>query len=77
MFDCTGLPTCDDASEVDSRGPDACDRPMEYVVCKDGKPFAVLNATPSLALRTVAGFCRSVPSASWSVGYRGAWSGPE
>jgi hypothetical protein len=70
MFDCTGLPTSDcrdDASEAESPGSSAFDRPMDYVVRKDGRPFLVLNATPSLALRTLAGFCRAVPSASWSV----------
>ncbi len=39
---------------------------VEYVVHKDGKPFAILNATPALARRTVAGLALASPTASWS-----------
>jgi hypothetical protein len=42
-------------------------RPVEYVVRKDGKPFVILNATPALAERTMAGFVRATPAASWSL----------
>lgn len=41
--------------------------PGEYMVRKDGKPFAILNATPALVQRTLAGFEMACPSASWSV----------
>ncbi|HTH16093.1 MAG TPA: hypothetical protein VL974_05520 [Magnetospirillum sp.] len=41
-------------------------QPVEYVVRKDGKPFAILNATPTLAERTLAGFRQAAPAASWS-----------
>jgi hypothetical protein len=47
--------------------PPAIARPVEYVVRKDGKPFAILNATPALAERTMAGFARATPAASWSL----------
>lgn len=69
MFDRPGLPRDDmsERSEADSRESDAWAVPVDHVVRKDGEPFAVLNATPSLALRTVAGFRRAAPSASWSV----------
>lgn len=45
----------------------ASHRPVEYMVRKDGKPFAILNATPALAKRTLAGFVLASPAASWSV----------
>lgn len=41
--------------------------PEDYVVRKDGKPFAILNATPALVRRTLAGFAQAEPSATWSV----------
>lgn len=41
--------------------------PVEYVVRKDGKPFAILNATPALVRRTLAGFALACPAASWSA----------
>lgn len=41
--------------------------PVEYMVRKDGKPFAILNATPALVRRTLAGFALACPSASWSA----------
>ncbi|MGE5476752.1 MAG: hypothetical protein ACM3Q1_08875 [Bacteroidales bacterium] len=40
--------------------------PVEYMVRKDGKPFAILNAPPALVQRTLAGFAQACPSASWS-----------
>ncbi|MBC7952261.1 MAG: hypothetical protein H7Z12_10655 [Rhodospirillaceae bacterium] len=40
--------------------------PVEYVVRKDGKPFAFLNATPALATRTVTGFALATPEADWT-----------
>lgn len=40
---------------------------VEYVVRKDGKPFAILNATPALVRRTLAGFALACPAASWSA----------
>lgn len=51
--------------KVVSPAPDA--QPVEYVVCKDGKPFAILNATPALVRRTLAGFAQACPTASWSA----------
>lgn len=42
-------------------------RPVEYVVRKDGKPFAILNATPALAERTLAGLALANPAACWSA----------
>lgn len=45
----------------------ASHRPVQYMVRKDGKPFAILNATPALADRTLAGFALASPAASWSV----------
>lgn len=41
--------------------------PLEYMVRKDGKPFAILNATPILVRRTLAGFALACPSATWSI----------
>ncbi|MBX9634854.1 MAG: hypothetical protein K2X44_07715 [Magnetospirillum sp.] len=69
MFDHSGLPTstfCDDASETSVSVPAAEPRPVEYVVCKDGKPFAILNATPVLAARTVTGFALATPGTHWT-----------
>ncbi|MGE5547853.1 MAG: hypothetical protein ACM33T_13200 [Solirubrobacterales bacterium] len=40
-------------------------RPVEHVILKDGLPFAIINATPVLAERTVAGFARVAPEAHW------------
>ncbi|HLO79050.1 MAG TPA: hypothetical protein VK196_21550 [Magnetospirillum sp.] len=42
-------------------------RPVEFLVRKDGKPFAILNASPALIQRTLAGFMLASPTASWSV----------
>lgn len=47
--------------------PRATTSAVEYVVRKDGKPFAILNATPALIQRTLAGFALAEPSASWSI----------
>lgn len=41
--------------------------PVEYLVHKDGKPFAILNATPALAERTVTGFMLATPDSAWSL----------
>ena len=41
--------------------------PAEYMVRKDGRPFAILNATPALVQRTLAGFAQAEPSAFWSI----------
>lgn len=41
--------------------------PLDHVVLKDGRPFAILNATPALASRTLAGFVRSTPGVRWTL----------
>lgn len=69
MFSQAGLPTRetrDDASRTNASTSSAAQRPVDYVVRKDGKPFAILNATPALAQRTVTGFALASPGASWS-----------
>ncbi len=40
--------------------------PVDYVVLKNGHPFARLNATPVLAEQTVAGLRRATPAARWT-----------
>ncbi len=64
MFDCAGLTSCDSPDDFTATA-DA--RPLDYVVTKDGKPFAILNATPELARRTVSGFALAAPEATWSM----------
>lgn len=72
MFDFTGLfsrDSRDDATETTAAPAapaPAPARPGNYLVHKDGKPFAILNATPALAERTVAGFMLATPGARWS-----------
>ncbi|CAA7626486.1 hypothetical protein [Magnetospirillum sp. UT-4] len=61
MFSFSGLLTRERRS-VHSGQP----RPADHLVHKDGMPFAILNATPALAARTVAGFRLAVPEAHWS-----------
>lgn len=41
--------------------------PRDHVVLKDGRPFAILNATPALARRTLDDFVRSTPEARWTL----------
>ncbi|MEW5727017.1 MAG: hypothetical protein AB1918_04250 [Pseudomonadota bacterium] len=41
--------------------------PRDHVVLKDGRPFAILNATPALARRTLDNFVRSTPEARWTL----------
>lgn len=65
MFDLSGLFTR--ASRDDARTEVASARPIDFVVHKDGKPFAILNATPALAERTIAGFERTTPQSAWSL----------
>jgi hypothetical protein len=64
MFESAGL-TFSDLQEDFTATADP--RPVEYVVRKDGKPFAILNATPELARRTVSGFALAAPQAAWSM----------
>lgn len=56
----------DDAAETTECPPAAEPCPVEYVVRMDGKPFAILNATPALATRTVTGFALARPEADWT-----------
>lgn len=66
MFDITGLFTRanrDDATVTTIAPP----RPVDHLVHKDGKPFAILNATPALAERTVTGFMLATPTSAWSL----------
>jgi hypothetical protein len=71
MFDFAGLfsrdSNDDDANSTSASAPaPTAARPANYVVRKDGKPFAILNATPALAQRTIAGFMLATPAAHWS-----------
>lgn len=70
MFDFAGLfsrDSNDDATDpLSAPAPTAEARPINYMVRKDGKPFAILNATPTLAQRTVTGFMRAIPASCWS-----------
>ncbi|MGE5504852.1 MAG: hypothetical protein ACM31L_10550 [Actinomycetota bacterium] len=70
MFDFAGLFRSDDTGIDLATSADATERPVDYTVFKDGTPFAILNATPALAARTVAGFVRTSPECRWS--YRAA-----
>lgn len=45
----------------------AADPAVDYLVLRDGQPFAILNATPSLAERTVSGFARATPEVHWAL----------
>lgn len=56
----------DTQDRAGSARPGGSARPVQYVVRKDGKPFAILNATPALAARTLAGFKQANPAAAWS-----------
>lgn len=70
MFDPSGPPSCaahDSAAAPSVSRPKAESCPVEYVVHKDSKPFAILNATPVLATRTVNGFALASPGAEWSL----------
>lgn len=70
MFDFTGLFSRDshddDAIETNAAPAATEARPSNYLVHKDGKPFAILNATPVLAERTIAGFMLATPGSRWS-----------
>jgi hypothetical protein len=65
MFDFAGL-FRRDTSEITTTTAEPVERPLDYTVFKDGAPFALLNATPALAARTVAGFLRAEPDCRWS-----------
>ncbi len=74
MFDFAGLfqRTPEDASVpspavLAEPGEDASARPLDHVVLKNGRPFAILNATPELARRTLDGFVHSTPEARWTL----------
>jgi hypothetical protein len=43
------------------------ERPVDYTVLKDGVPFALLNAAPVLAARTLAGFAKAAPESAWQL----------
>lgn len=74
MFDFAGLfqrpsqdiPVASPAMLAEPR-EDASARPLDHVVLKDGRPFAILNATPELARRTLDGFVHSTPAARWTL----------
>lgn len=69
MFDFTGLfsrGNHDDATAMTLAPRAAETHPRNYMVHKDGKPFAILNATPALAERTLAGFRLATPASTWS-----------
>jgi len=51
--------------EFDPDGATAT-RPQDYLVTKDGSPFALLNAAPALAEYTLNGFRRADPQACWN-----------
>jgi hypothetical protein len=44
--------------------PSDC-KPVTFAVYRDGRAFLLLNATPALAERTVAGFMRAAPGHEW------------
>lgn len=67
MFDHTELPSHADAADVGAHGPSRLERPADFMLRRNGTPFAILNATPALARNTVAGFRRTAPGVSWSV----------
>lgn len=70
MFDSTGLHAYfanDTLSSSDDHGAVAATKPMDFVVHKNGLPFAILNATTVRAHATVDGFRRAVPGAVWSL----------
>jgi hypothetical protein len=62
MFSFSGLFARDTAETSSS----PCEDPINYTVFKDGIAFAILNATPALAARTITGFIRSTPDADWT-----------
>lgn len=61
MFDFTGLRPARRATAV------RAEPPVDYTVLKDGVPFALLNAAPILAARTLAGFAKAAPDSAWRL----------
>jgi hypothetical protein len=61
MFDFTGPFT------PSKRATARDERPVTYTVFKDDQPFAMLNAVPLLAARTLAGFVKATPECSWRL----------
>lgn len=66
MFHFTELFTRDRAAHMRD-DTISIDRAEDYLVLRDGEPFAILNATPSLAERTMAGFARTSPEVRWAL----------
>lgn len=70
MFDFTGFFSRDDHNDdVAEVSIDTAteDNPVDFVVMKNGRPFAILNATPGLAEYTMAGFALATPEAQWAL----------
>ncbi|HSV29701.1 MAG TPA: hypothetical protein VLL76_09075 [Candidatus Omnitrophota bacterium] len=66
MFDATGFHCRDDHhDECETIDPTAA--PLDHVVLKDGRPFAILNATPALAEYALAGFVQATPGSQWTL----------
>lgn len=68
MFHFTEMFTRDRAAQMrDTTTIAAADPVVDYLVLRDGQPFAVLNATPTLAERTIMGFARATPEIHWEL----------
>lgn len=70
MFDFTGFFSRDDHhddAETMSVDTAAGNSPADFLVLKDGRPFAIVNATPGLAEYTIAGFALATPEAHWAL----------
>lgn len=67
MFDFTGFFSRDDDTATITTEAAAEDSPIDFVVLKDGCPFAILNASPGLAEYTMAGFALATPEAQWAL----------
>lgn len=68
MFDFAGLfsQNCsDDDDDGECGAAEAVGGYVTYTVYKDGQAFAILNAVPRLAARTVAGFRMASPDSAW------------
>lgn len=72
MFESNGLPDISAAPAAPPVTALVAAGPMEFIVFRNGQPFAVLNATPALAARTVAGFARVSPGCAWTYEPSGA-----
>lgn len=66
MFDFSGIFHRSSPIPASAAVWSAPEHPVDYLVTKDGRPFALLNATPALAEHTLAGFVRGTPDAVWS-----------